>query len=126
MDKKQVEELLPEAADVLAAKFKNGKIPSTFRGYISSFGAAISMGSLMAAIAFYGNSDNKAKENRSILPDLILSVLKKRDSSITNNTLSEYVINCKDKVLAKQEIIHATIALKLAMNLFEIEVKVEE
>ena len=41
MSKKTIEKYIPEAMRVLKEEFSDGKIPSAYNGYISSFGASI-------------------------------------------------------------------------------------
>ena len=99
---------------------KSGKIKKTYRGQISSFGAAVTMGSLVSAIAFFSENGGSDGE-RSKLMDAILFVLKK-ERGIKEQTLFDYVIKHKEEQdECKEEIMNAAIALKLAMNLYEFE-----
>ena len=94
----------------------NGKIKKTFRGQISTFGAAISTGSLRAAVAFFSDAGS-ATVRRDKLMEAILDILKEQkiaDSSYVN--LYQYVD--QNELEAKDPILNATIALKLAMNLY--------
>lgn len=120
MNKKKINALLPQAEQVLRKAFPK-KIPKEFRGYIASFGAAIAMGSLTAAVAFYSARKHSAAQNRETLPELILELLKQEDSSIHSQTLFAYVTDKSYQADAKEQVLHAAIALKLAMNLFEFE-----
>ncbi|TWS95558.1 type III-B CRISPR module-associated protein Cmr5 [Streptococcus sp. sy018] len=118
MNKKKVDQLIPIAYDVLS---KQEVLSPELRGYISTFGAAITMGSLLAAVAFY--SSKGASKGRHVLPNLILSVLKEVDHTITEETLFDYVNNQfknqnKENKEIQNAILHATIAIKLALNLF--------
>lgn len=133
MDKKQVNELLPFAQEVLAEHFgkevseedrnkNNIKIPKEFRGYISTFGAAISTGSLVAAVAFISGDSNNTKGKREDLPGLILQVLVE-GKEIQADTLFDYVTSAEEDRSIKENVLNATIALKLAMNLFELKEK---
>jgi len=122
MNKGIINEEITYAYDALAkCKIANdGKIKKTFRGQISTFGAAVTMGSLLPAIAFF--SDNgEASVERKRLMEAILFVLKKRDSGISEASLFDYVSKRKNTELqCKEDILNATIALKLAMNLYEL------
>ena len=98
---------------------KDGKIVKTFRGQISSFGAAITMGSLLSAIAFF-SEDGGSGVPRSKLMDAILIVLKKKGIAKESfEKLFDYAKSSGEEV-CKEEILNAAIALKLSMNLYEL------
>ncbi len=128
MNKQEIDRLIPIAYEALKevgiAEEKNDhfEIVSTFRGYISSFGAAITMGSFKAAIAFF-SKEGKTKEKRFLLVDAIYYVLKKEkpctEKGKETNLMKE-VLNCKDETKLKEEVLNASIALKLAMNMYTI------
>ena len=87
------------------------------------------MGSLPAAVAYYSAASKNAKEDRTKLPVMILEVLKKENTAITaikETTLFEYVTSFKndnESFAIKEAVLHAAIAIKLGLNLFEIESK---
>ena len=83
MNKKKVNDEISTAYDVLdtCGIARNGSISKTYRGYISTFGAAITMGSLIAAIAFFSDQGG-ADKDRSKLMDAIYKVLE--DAEITS------------------------------------------
>lgn len=132
MNKKRIEELIPKAYEALKnagiAKLnedtKLTEISKTFRGYISSFGAAIAMGSLKAAIAFYSKQEGALKSRDTLIK--IIYVLINDNSNVTdfNNipqtALYDYVDKAPNESEVKEEIYNAAIALKLAMNLYKI------
>lgn len=125
MDKNRINKLLPMAVEVIAEKLTE-PIPNEFRGYIASFGAAVTMGSLPAAVAYYSAASKNAKEDRTKLPVMILKVLKEENSSIEDETLFSYVTSDraeKNPFETKEDVLHAAIAIKLGLNLFEIESK---
>ena len=104
---------------------ENNKINKTYRGQISSFGAAITMGSLLSAIAFF-SADNNATVSREKIMATVLDVIKKNNTAVKENSLYEYVrkeSNAGREASVKEEIVNASIAIKLAMNLFELEKK---
>lgn len=123
MNKNKVNKLLPIAYEVLKSKYPN-ELPNEFRAYISTFGAAIAMGSLESGIAFY-SSDGNSKEGRSKLTEVIFEVLKKYDEtaseSKSESNLFDYVVHSKNKSKVKDDILSATIAIKLATNMFVIK-----
>lgn len=106
---------------------KNGKIDKTFRGQISSFGAAISMGNLKSAVAFFSKQAG-ATIAREKLICAIWYVLqratgeKKEDidvSRIDADKIFDYVC-VNDGISLKNAFLDASVAIKLAMNLFEL------
>ena len=102
---------------------KNGKIVKSFRGQISTFGAAVTMGSLKTAIVFF-SADKKAKVERSKLIKAIFEIIKKdeKNKNVDDNIkdLYDYVSKKNNEDECKEKIINAAIALKLAMNLYEL------
>ena len=128
MDKNRINRLLPIVVEVIKNKLSE-PIPNEFRGYIASFGAAVTMGSLPAAVAYYSAASKNAKEDRTKLPVMILEVLKGENTAITVDTLFEYVTSFKndnESFAIKEDVLHAAIAIKLGLNLFEIESKDEK
>lgn len=124
MNKAKIDAWLPLAYQAIAESGipdENGKVQKSFRGQISSFGAAVTMGSLLAAIAFFAEPD-KAKVDRSKLLNAIYHIL------IADGSASDKYPNLYD--WAKQEIakgnepecreaiLNAAIAVKLALNLY--------
>ena len=128
MDKNRINQLLPIAVEVIKKELSE-PIPNEFRGYIASFGAAVTMGSLPAAVAYYSAASKNAKEDRTKLPVMILEVLKGEKGenvAITVDTLFDYVTSFKndnESFAIKEDVLHAAIAIKLGLNLFEIESK---
>lgn len=125
MDKNRINRLLPIAVEVIKKELSE-PIPNEFRGYIASFGAAVTMGSLPAAVAYYSAASKNAKEDRTKLPVMIFEVLKGENAAITVDTLFEYVTSFKndnESLAIKEDVLHAAIAIKLGLNLFEIESK---
>jgi CRISPR-associated protein Cmr5 len=126
MNKKKVDEMIPKAVEALenAGIVKDGKIKKIYRGYISTFGASIMNGSLLAAVAFFSDKGS-ATEERPKLMDAVYRVLPQKDksASVEKNALFNYVkeTNGDERYKCREDIINASIALKLAMNVFELE-----
>lgn len=120
MNKKQISEELQFAYEALQEEqiVQGTKIDKAYQGQIASFGAAVTMGSLLPAIAFF--SDNGAASvERQKLMKAILSVLKKAKLvSVDQNSLFNYAQTAGKE--CKGQIINAAIALKLAMNLYDL------
>lgn len=131
MNKKLVDALLPDAVVVLkeigVANEKN-EIPKTFRGQISSFAAAVSTGSLLAAAAFFNDQAN-AKSDRSKLVKSINVLLKKHGlTKAAGTTLFDTIRSTpaeKQRKL-KEDVLACAVALKLAMNLYTLNPTITE
>jgi len=117
MSRKNIEKYIPKAIEVLNEKSKNGKIPSAYNGYISSFGASIIQSGLKPTLALFENRQANTKEDKTILPKLILKIL---DENTTETSLLRYVINNNEELL-KPKIIDIAIALKLSIRTFELD-----
>lgn len=106
---------------------KDGKVNKSYRGQISTLGAAITMGSVKSAICFFSEkANNNSDVDRSKLLDAIYYVLRNSEDTKEKykdvKNLKSYVLNAdSDKEVLKEDIVNAAIAIKLAMNLFEWE-----
>ena len=123
MNKKRVNEWILPAKNALI-KFgiatENGaKVAKTFRGHISSFGAAVVMGSFKAAVAFFVEQGGSSVEREKLIKAMYFVISEK-----TENAENILEIVCKkqgDELNEfKNQFIDASIALKLAMNFFEL------
>lgn len=141
MNKKKVKEYLNYAyeaiklSEILDKKTK--KVKKSFRSQISAFGASISMGSPKAAIAFFSKQGKSETERPKLLYAIYLTLNKHTENTIDNkngkNANEEKTLNKKcceaaevlfkelDKSYSTEDIINATIAVKLAMNLYELD-----
>jgi CRISPR-associated protein Cmr5 len=138
MNKRKVEAWLPKAIEALECdeckiqlrdtvkdengnedKVPNGKISKSFRGQISSFGAAVTMGSFKSAVAFFGK-DGESGVKRS---ELIRAIYYITDGVWRE---AEYIVheiietNNARLAKKKEDFINASVAIKLAMNAFEL------
>lgn len=131
MNKYLIEELIPTAYQALENNkiiCQDGKISSTLRGNIASFGAAIQMGSLLSAVAFFSQQGGASKPRQELL-NIILEVLKEhRDVPEDCDSLFTYLCECGRQEMAqvKNLVVSAAVAVKLAMNLFQLEDATEE
>lgn len=116
---------------------KTHSIPHSFRGQISSFGAAVTMGSLTAAVAFF-SEQGQSKINRSLLMDAIYVMLTMKKDELNKIESEELTKKLKEKGKSclldhlleymkknnqdyiKQEILDNAAALKLAMNAYHL------
>ena len=131
MIKKRVDELIPYAYEVLKSvniceedKDNPGKwvVDPTYTAYISSFGAAVTMGSLISAVAFFAASPEENKKrtsaDRGKIGKALLEVLKRKYPNIQEKSLFEYVKNHGQTNQEKEMILDAAVAIKLALNLY--------
>ena len=118
MNKKAVDKLIPQAYEALKSHkiAENNSIPKTFRGQISSFGAAISIGSVLSAVAFFSQAGGGSEIDRSKLMDAVFDLMPNKPNY---SSLREYIIKNNDKS-TKENILNACIALKLAMNFYQL------
>ncbi len=117
-NKGKIDEYIPKAYEALTeCKIANENkcIVRTFRGYISSFGAAIAMGSLKSAIAYFSKDEKK----RSLLNVLYYVLNGKTCEDKPFN--DEILLNSNESDVAEKgnDIYNAAIAVKLAMNMYE-------
>jgi CRISPR-associated protein Cmr5 len=120
--KKRVEEYIEKAIKLIEYDLENEKIeslPSSFNGYISSFGAALIQSDLKIAIALFENKKSSKKANSKYLMNLILRLI---DENTKEDMLLKYVIksNENENVL-KEKIKDAAIAIKLAIRTFDLK-----
>ena len=101
-------------------KTKSKYIIKTFRGQISSFGAAVEMGSLLSAVAFFTSKGGSSTERPKLMEVIYLLITGKDKKNIGNeDTLLNYLIEHNDPSM-KRRIIDAAVAVKLAMNAYEL------
>ena len=133
MNKKRVEENIGNAYDCLKESVivKNGnEIDHIYRSYISTFGASVTTGNLLAAVAFF-SQDGQGDGSRSVLMKVLFDLLRKdkeaKKEPVEEESLFAYVrAQCKDvdsMAKTKEEILDYAVAIKLAMNLFVVKNK---
>lgn len=125
MNKARVNELIPRFVEKLKSVGivnERNEIVKTYRGQISTFGAAVSGGSLLAAVAFFSD-DGEGDVERSKLMQAIYEVLaeEKNDSDVKGSEKSLYRYVEKYGEACKEDILNAAIALKLAMNVYTLK-----
>ena len=126
MNKRKIDELIPDAYKALkeVGIVEDNKIDKAWRGKIASFGASIAMGSLLAAVCFFSVKSEKTKvDDKSKLADAIFLLLDNSEKA-GSSRLFEYVeknLKAGKERRAKENILNAAIALKLAMNLYDLE-----
>lgn len=93
----------------------------SFRGQISSFGAAVEMGSLLSAVAFFSNKGG-SETDRPKLMQAIYMLITNTIENCNEKALLVYVAN-NNTAETKRNVIDAAVALKLAMNAYELRDK---
>ncbi len=118
MSKRNIENYIPKAIEVLTREFPIGEIPSSYNGYISSFGASIVQSGLNPTLALFENKNASAKEDKNLLTKIILQIL---DDEERNDSLLNYVLmqNNQEEIL-KQKIIDIAVAIKLSIRTFKL------
>lgn len=124
MNKKTVNNWIGRAVDAIEATgiSENGVINSTYRSHISSFGAAVTMGSLKAAVAFFSQKE-KAPERYKLLSAMyyIIKDMKSKDEIDEIGPIDIFIYVADEETPPKEQFINASIALKLAMNLYDLQ-----
>ena len=130
-NKARIDSYIPSASEALK-KSKiavDGKIDSSYRGQISSFGAAVAIGSFKQAVAFFAsdakNGESKISRSKLIVAiDYLLSLAeKKNDAEIrTANVIQSEILSitdAKELKITENKYMDAAVALKIAMGLFD-------
>lgn len=98
------------------------RFPAPFKGYISSFGAAVAQSGLLAASLFFENNESDAEANRSLVVQAVVEVLYNMcclsDEQYQKESLAIVVYegNCSSNLLTQVD--QAVAALKLALRDF--------
>ena len=122
------DEILRRAIDVLEkvdiVKEDNGKkyIDKAFRGQISSFGAAVQMGSLLSAVAFFSSKGGSDVDRPKLMKAIYTLIKENSDTEFDNADapLLKYVSKHQNDAFLKDNVLEAAVALKLAMNAYEL------
>ena len=120
MDKRTVDRWIPVAYEVLEREYPNRVIPKTVQRYFSTFGAAITTGSLLATVCFF-NQRGSSAQDKAVVYRGIEAVLRKVGIFPEDTALQTYVMEETKRdggYAAKENCINAALALKLAVNLF--------
>jgi len=121
MSKKEIEKYIPIALQVLQDEFSSGQIPSTYNGYISSFGASIIQSGLLPTLALFENENASTKENKEHITKLILKVL---DKTSKQKSLLHYVLEDRiNQEYLKEKIVNISVAIKLSLRTFQLQRK---
>lgn len=125
MNKKYVNDKLPCAIDAIkkcGIADKEDKVDKTYRGQISSFGAAVAMGSFKAAVAFFSDKGSASVDRFKLIQamDYVVGGGEKVNDAkvICKNILS--MSDPLETEKLKTQYLDASIAIKLAMNTYNL------
>lgn len=128
MNKHTVDRWIPLAYQVLETEYPDGVVKKTVQGYFSTFGAAITTGSLLATVCFFKQAGG-SEQDKAVVYRGIEAVLLKAGVLSQKTTLQTYVMDETQRdggYAAKENCINAALALKLALNLFSLSEEGEE
>jgi CRISPR-associated protein Cmr5 len=135
MNKRVVDAWIPVAYQAISrTKIANEKdeVEKSFRGQISTLGASIEMGSLLSAVAFFSAQGSSTIERQKLVKAIYFVIMNSElspaqlagDEKIADTALYKYVCqnadNIQDYRKAKEKVLNAAIAIKLALNLFKL------
>ena len=124
MNKKRVDMWLERAYDALIKSGiadSNKRINKTFRGQISSFGAAVITGSFKSALAFFLEQGGASVERNKLISAMDYVINENKTKVDDAKTVFDNVCKSTDLKDMRAKFIDASIAIKLAMNLFELK-----
>lgn len=118
MNKKHVDGWILTAKEAIEKSgiSKDGKVEKGFRGKISSFGAAMVTGSFKSAVAFFVDKGDSGVD-RPLLLVAIYYVI--HGQIVTPQNVLEYVC-ANDNKEVREQFLDAAIAVKLALNFYEL------
>ena len=124
--KQRIENYIPKAIELVKkVKIANeeNEVKNEFNGYFSAFGAAIIQSGLKPALAFYAN-EKTAKERSKILKAIYVLItnedIKKPDELGADKLLQYVIASSEQEEILKDNIIDASIALKLAVRTYKL------
>lgn len=130
MKNKTIDKLLSPAIEVIKTNLsdKNGKVPSEYKGYISSLGASIIQSGLRPAIALYLNTESSSKASKILLMLSIQQLIHPEQSpkkeegekKIANQLFKQILDACdQNEARYQQQMMEAATAIKLTLRTFE-------
>lgn len=109
-NKKRTDSYIPAAIKALEVSgiAKDGKVDSSYRGQISSFGAASTIGSFKQAVAFFAqdakSGDSKiARSDLIVAIDYILRLENCEGKTVEEKESSEEILQVKEKIKADKK-----------------------
>lgn len=129
MLRREIDHLIPFAFEAIeATEISTDKktVPDGYISKISSFGATVITMGLKPALVVYSADASKTKIATKDLMDALLHILRKafpeQEYNVKDDLLSLSLLLDRDKLeLFKVRILHASVALKLALRTFKEE-----
>lgn len=117
MNKQKIDTWIPKAYQALeyCKIAENGTIDKGYRGQIAAFGASVAMGGLLSAIGFFTAQGNSEVERQKLMQAILALIAPDR-----KETLFKYALTRRADPGFKDDVLCAAVALKLAMNLYEL------
>lgn len=141
MNKRTIDKEISYAYDLLEevgiTKDVDGEkvILKGYKSQIAAFGASISMGSLISAVAFYNDKGNASVDRTKLLEAIYKIITRQKGLDDPQQSFYEYIkeelsgcgvtIDHSTYARLKEDVINAAIALKLAMNLYPLKDETE-
>lgn len=121
MGKRRINQWIAPAYQVLitCGIAQDGVVPSAFRSQVSSFAAASIMGSITAAAAFFSTQGNSSIHRELLLSAMYCLVSGRYDIVEKPAVVFRYICNNQNSE-SHEDFLDAAVALKLAMNLFDL------
>ena len=128
MNKQKIDDKLLDAYHILISlriADGNGVVAKGFRSQISSFGSAVLMGNVTAAVKFFSKADNSVVDRQKLMIAIYL-LIKNTDGHLKRFTtipqgLDKCLLECcKSKEISRDQVLEAAITIKLALNMFQI------
>lgn len=118
MNKRRVDSWLLKAGKALelTGVVENGSVERTYRAQIISFGAAVLTTTLPAAVLFYAGQGSVSVDRCRLLQAMYYCI---SDELLSEKEIVRIVCENNSNAL-REQFIDASIALKLAMNFFEL------
>lgn len=123
MNKEYVDEMLPiaiEAIEKCGIANENGEVSKSFRGQIASFGAAVAMGSFKSAVAFFSENGNASVDRAKLIQAIDYIIRDNKKSLRTAKDICKEILDLSndDVKIRKDKFLDASIAIKLALNVY--------
>lgn len=100
-------------------------IKKAYKGYVSSFGTIVKQSGLLPAAVLFGKANNeRSEEDKAEITRLLYQLIKAVKPDLVregNENFIDFAVSNQHIGRARQEVLYATIALKLAIRTFKIE-----
>ena len=121
MNKKRVNDWILTAKEAIKDNEipKNGVVDKTFRGQIATFGAAVVMGSLKSAVAFFSEQNKSTVDRPKLIQAMYQIISEGKKPKTPTKDIFQYVCD-NDSYELVEKFTDASIVLKLAFNFYNL------